>query len=60
MKWEKCILSLISILENPHIEAGYRDLKRYYELNKLKYEADCIQFLIDKKFNVNNTNINKK
>jgi hypothetical protein len=61
MKWEKSIIALVSILDNPLIEAGYRDLKKYYESNNLIQEAECIQFLLDEKFkNVNNTNINKQ
>ena len=60
MKWEKSIIALVSILENPLVEAGYRDLKKYYESNNLIEEAECVQFLLDKKFkNVNNTNISK-
>ncbi len=58
MKWEKSIFALVSILENPKIEKGYRELKKYYESNNLKYESECIDFLINEKFkNDNNANI---
>jgi hypothetical protein len=62
MKWQKSIEILVSILENPHIEAGYRDLKKYYESNNLSKEAECIQFLINNKFskNANNSNTSQK
>lgn len=61
MNWEKSIFALVSILENPFIENGYKELKKYYESNKMEYEADCVDLLINKKFkNDNNSNINKE
>jgi hypothetical protein len=58
MKWEKSILALVSILENPLVENGYRELKKYYELNNMNYEVECIDFLIKEKFkNAHNADI---
>jgi hypothetical protein len=57
MKWEKCIISLVNILENPDFESGYSMLKKYYESNNMQYEAECIDYLIKEKFkNDNSTN----
>ena len=57
MKWEKCLISLVGILEDPDIEINYNQLKKYYESNNMKYEAECIEYLIKEKFkNDNNTN----
>lgn len=61
MKWEKSIFALNSILENPFIQTGYKELIKYYDSNKMNYEKECIEFLLKKKFeNDNNSNINKK
>ena len=61
MKWEKSIKALLKILENPLIENGYEELKEYYKNNKMKYQEDCLGYLINNKFkNANNTNISKK
>lgn len=61
MNWEKSISALISILENPLVEKGYKELKRYYEANNLNYESECIEYLINKKFkNAHNSNTSKK
>ena len=58
MKWEKSILALISILENPFVENGYEELKKYYKSNNMEYEVNCIQFLLNEKFkNADDTNI---
>lgn len=61
MKWEKCVLSISEILENPDVERGYEDLKKYYDSNNLKYEKDCIDYLIYQKFkNANRSNTSQK
>lgn len=61
MKWEKCISALVSILENPFIENGYQELKKYYDANNMKHEADCIKYLINNKFNnADDSNFSKK
>lgn len=58
MKWQNSISALVSILDNPNIESGYKYLLEYYKSNNMKYEEDCIIFLINKKFkNANNANI---
>lgn len=58
--WEKCIKALSYIVENPFVEKGYEDLKKYYISNNLNYEAEVIDQLIKIKFkNVNNTDNNK-
>jgi hypothetical protein len=61
MKWEKCVEALISILENPFLENGYKELKDYYESNNMKYESSCVEYLIINKFkNVDDPNFSKK
>jgi hypothetical protein len=45
------ILAFTSILENPFIEKGYKELKIVYEKNKKNQEAEDINFLIKNKFN---------
>jgi hypothetical protein len=57
MKWEKSIIALSDILENPFCEKGYESLKKYYDANNMKYESECIEFLIEKIKNATNTNI---
>jgi hypothetical protein len=58
--WEKCIKALSYILENPFVEKGYEDLKKYYISNNLNQEAEVIDQLIKIKFkNANDTNNNK-
>lgn len=56
------ILAFTSILENPFIEKGYRELKRVYEKNKKNQEAEDIDFLIKNKFNYepNDSNSSKE
>jgi hypothetical protein len=61
VKWNESIHALVSIIENPNIELGYRNLLRYYVDNNMEYEKDCVDFLIKNKFtNDNNTNTSKK
>lgn len=60
MKWEKSIIALSEILENPFCEKAYENLKKYYDSNNMKYESECIEFLIEKIKNVTDTNISKK
>jgi hypothetical protein len=52
------ILAFKSILENPFIEKGYKELKRVYEKNQKNQEAEDIDFLIKNKFKneINNSN----
>lgn len=52
---------LISILENPNIKKHYVDFKNYFiKCGKVK-EANALEYLIQRKFNVvNDTNDNKK
>lgn len=56
------IIAFASILENPFIEKGYKELVKVYEKNKKNQEADDIKFLIQNKFNyeTNNSNSSKK
>jgi hypothetical protein len=44
------IAALLSILENPRAEKGYKELKFQYESQGLTGEAEAIQALIDHKF----------
>lgn len=57
MKWEKCINFLVSILENPDIDYGYKLLKKYYDSNNMTYESECIEHLIKEKFQNDNSTI---
>jgi hypothetical protein len=56
------ILAFKSILENPFIEKGYKELKTVYEKNKKNQEANDIDFLIKNKFKYesNDTNTSEK
>ena len=61
MKWEKSIIALVSILENPLVESGYKQLKNFYDANNLEHESNCIDYLIKIKFkNDKNSNISEK
>lgn len=46
--------SILRIIENPLIEKGYRDLKKYYESVNMANEAAAIGDLIAKRFPSNN------
>lgn len=52
--------TLIGIMENPNVEKGYQDLKKHYLNNEMTEEAKVIDFLIEQKFNANNSNIDQK
>jgi hypothetical protein len=41
---------LFSLIENPELEKGYRELKNYYELAGMKPEADALAHLISRRF----------
>jgi len=61
MKWEKSIFALNSILENPFVQTGYKELIKYYESNEMQYEKECLDFLLKLKFeNDNDSNNNKE
>jgi hypothetical protein len=61
MKWEKSIKALLKILENPLVENGYEELKNFYKDNKMNYEKESLEYLINIKFkNANNSDISKK
>jgi hypothetical protein len=61
MKWEKSIKALLKILENPLVENGYEELKNFYKDNKMNYEKESLEYLINIKFkNANNPDISKK
>lgn len=47
------ILAFTSILENPLIEKGYRELKKCYEKNGKTKEMEDIEFLISERFKKN-------
>lgn len=44
------ILAFTSILENPFIEKGYRELKKCYEKNGQIEEMQAIEFLLKERF----------
>lgn len=50
----------IKLLESPNSLKYYKELERYYTSNNLKEEADGIRFLINKKFNDNNSSDSTK
>jgi hypothetical protein len=55
------IKALLSILENPWSEKGYKQLKMEYEKIGMTHEAVSLQALIKKKFpDVNDSTINKE
>lgn len=52
---------LISILEKPNIKKHYIDFKNYLIKRGKAKEADALEYLIQRKFNViSDTNNNKK
>jgi hypothetical protein len=49
---------LLTIIENPDAKNAYLKLKKYYEDHNKPNEAAALDFLIQKKFHDNNSNIN--
>jgi hypothetical protein len=56
LDWREAFLAFDLILERPFIEKGYKDLSKFYLNNKMKDNADAIDFLIKEKFNANSSN----
>jgi len=54
------IKNFIKILENPDAKKGYVDVIDFYKKNKMHKEANYIEYLLEKKFNANDSNISKK
>lgn len=52
---------IINIIKNPHIPKFYRDLSIYFDsqYNK-KVEIDALKYLLETKFNENDSNNNKE
>ena len=51
---------LLLLLENPRNKKAYKDLKKYYYSEGRVKEAEAIEYLIRKKFDVNDVLDNKK
>jgi hypothetical protein len=55
------INAILKVIENPHIQKSYRDLRKCFEEMGMKQESQAIEYLIEKKFrHVNDTNNNKE
>lgn len=55
------IINLYADLQaNPRSKETYRKIKEYYESLGMKNESEAFEELIERKFNVDNTSINKK
>lgn len=52
-----CVPCVVAILENPYAEMGYRRLQRCYDSCGMHEESKAIEFLMEKKFDADRSDI---
>ena len=60
VSWNNAIKSLVEIMSNPDIPAGYEGLRRFYNSIGRQSDSEALSYLLEEKFSADDSNNSQK